>query len=99
MVSFQNHPLSPNQKRSIPDSENSSKKRKWDDPFPFVEEFLVKRSKPADQIRAKSLFDVELHLETPLPLEWQRCLDIQVCIYIYIHIYPLAFSLIFYFRL
>ncbi|XP_022753006.1 uncharacterized protein LOC111301524 [Durio zibethinus] len=22
-------------------------------------------------------FDLELHLETPLPLEWQRCLDIQ----------------------
>ncbi|KAL6179893.1 hypothetical protein ACLB2K_046564 [Fragaria x ananassa] len=77
MVSFQAQPLSPNQKRSITDdSENSCKKRKWDDPFPFLE--LEKRSKPAaDQIRPKSFFDVELHLETPLPLEWQRCLDIQ----------------------
>ncbi|PRQ21419.1 putative WW domain-containing protein [Rosa chinensis] len=77
MVSFQAQPLSPNQKKSILDTEISSKKRKWDDPFPFVEQLLEKRPKPADQIRPKSFFDVELHLETPLPLEWQRCLDIQ----------------------
>ncbi|XP_050378560.1 protein CURLY FLAG LEAF 1-like [Argentina anserina] len=76
MVSFQAQPLSPNQKKSSTDSENSCKKRKWDNPFPFVEQLLEKRSKPADQIRPKS-FDVELQLETPLPMEWQRCLDIQ----------------------
>lgn len=26
--------------------------------------------------------DIELHLDTPLPLEWQRCLDIKVDRYI-----------------
>lgn len=38
-------------------------KRKWEDPQ--GENF----SSPTDNI--------ELHLETPLPLEWQRCLDLQ----------------------
>lgn len=87
MVSFQAHPLSPNQKKAIPESENSSKKRKWDDePYDGhdhdqVEQIFEKRWKP--QNTAKSLFDIELHQETPLPLEWQRCLDIQVNIFTY----------------
>lgn len=42
----------------------SKMKRKWEDPQ--GENF----NSPTDNI--------ELHLETPLPLEWQRCLDIQV---------------------
>uniref|UniRef100_A0A9I9CGZ0 WW domain-containing protein n=1 Tax=Cucumis melo TaxID=3656 RepID=A0A9I9CGZ0_CUCME len=41
----------------------SKMKRKWEDPQ--GENF----NSPTDNI--------ELHLETPLPLEWQRCLDIQ----------------------
>ena len=81
MVPFQAHPLSPNntRKTAIPDHEFdiSSKKRKWDD-----------KALPADHHdhqtldkTTKSIFDIELHLETPLPLEWERCLDIQVYIY------------------
>ncbi|KAK0577106.1 hypothetical protein LWI29_027856 [Acer saccharum] len=77
MVPFQAHPLSPNntRKTAIPDHEFdiSSKKRKWDD-----------KALPADHHdhqtldkKTKSIFDIELHLETPLPLEWERCLDIQ----------------------
>ncbi|KAB2617115.1 hypothetical protein D8674_012984 [Pyrus ussuriensis x Pyrus communis] len=77
MLSFQAHPLSPNQKKTIPDSENSSKKRKWDDkPYVNIEQLSEKRSK-VPQCKPNSLFDIELHLETPLPSEWQRCLDIQ----------------------
>ncbi|KAM2022297.1 hypothetical protein ACFX16_044217 [Malus domestica] len=77
MVSFQAHPLSPIQKKAIPDFENSSKKRKWDDdPYDHMEQLFEKRVK-VPQSTPKSLFDIELHLETPLPLEWQRCLDIQ----------------------
>ena len=26
-----------------------------------------------------SSIGVELHVESPLPLEWQQCLDLQVC--------------------
>lgn len=38
-------------------------KRKWEDP-------------QGENLNSPA--DIELHLETPLPLEWQRCLDIQV---------------------
>ncbi|TXG52805.1 hypothetical protein EZV62_021974 [Acer yangbiense] len=72
MVPFQAHPLSPNntRKTAIPDDQFdiSSKKRKWDD-----------KALPADHHdhqtldkKTKSIFDIELHLETPLPLEWER---------------------------
>ncbi|OMO94327.1 hypothetical protein COLO4_16406 [Corchorus olitorius] len=56
--------------------DNSSKKRKLDhEPHGDEEETFEKRSKAET---TKALFhDMELHLETPLPLEWQRCLDIQ----------------------
>lgn len=74
MVSIQ-APLSPDMRKTTPDQlENSSKKRKLDEPQ-GDEETFEKRSKAAS---TKSVFDMELHLETPLPLEWQRCLDIQV---------------------
>ncbi|XP_059631357.1 protein CURLY FLAG LEAF 1-like [Cornus florida] len=43
----------------------SSKKRKWEDP------------KVDHQDLKKSIFNTELHLETPLPLEWQQCLDMK----------------------
>ncbi|KAG6784273.1 hypothetical protein POTOM_009962 [Populus tomentosa] len=71
MVSFQALP-SPNGKKLIPELNESSKKRKWEEPQ--TEGILEKRSNPE---RRKSFFEIELHLETPLPLEWQRCLDIQ----------------------
>jgi hypothetical protein len=72
MVSFQALP-SPNGKKLIPGLDDSSKKRKWEDPQ--TEGILEKRSNPESR---KSFCEIELHLETPLPLEWQRCLDIQV---------------------
>ncbi|KAL4557603.1 hypothetical protein LXL04_035787 [Taraxacum kok-saghyz] len=50
----------------IQDCEDSSRKRKPED---FLES-ITKYSK-------KSVLDTELHLETPIPLEWQRCLDIK----------------------
>lgn len=90
-------PLSPTRTRMmIPDFENSSKKRKWEESSQPEEAIHTQPSKTKNM---KSMFDTELHLETPLPLEWQRCLDIEVCrlysntpitlfiliIYIYIH--------------
>ncbi|XP_023002678.1 uncharacterized protein LOC111496462 [Cucurbita maxima] len=65
MVPFQSHPSSLNDKRSeVRDpSENLAKKRKWEQPL--------------QPPQINSIFDIELHLETPLPFDWQRCLDIQ----------------------
>uniref|UniRef100_A0A6N2MJP3 WW domain-containing protein n=1 Tax=Salix viminalis TaxID=40686 RepID=A0A6N2MJP3_SALVM len=71
MVSFQALP-SPSGKKLIPELNDSSKKRKWEEPQ--TEGILEKRSNPETR---KSFFEIESHLETPLPLEWQRCLDIQ----------------------
>ncbi|KAK9047443.1 hypothetical protein V6N11_053287 [Hibiscus sabdariffa] len=72
MISFR-APLSPPDmiRNTIPEFENSSKKRKLEDDH---EETSDKRSKPESM---RSMFDMELQLETPLPVEWQRCLDIQ----------------------
>ncbi|KAE8659287.1 hypothetical protein F3Y22_tig00116964pilonHSYRG00554 [Hibiscus syriacus] len=61
-------------RNTIPEFENSSKKRKLEDSHDDHEETSDKRSKPDSM---KSMFDMELHLETPLPSEWQKCLDIQ----------------------
>ncbi|CAK7347135.1 unnamed protein product [Dovyalis caffra] len=72
MVSFQALPSPNGRKTSIPELDDSSKKRKWEEPL--TEGILEKRLKPES---TKSFFEIELHLETPLPLEWQRCLDIQ----------------------
>ncbi|KAL5846814.1 hypothetical protein ACOSQ3_010338 [Xanthoceras sorbifolium] len=74
MVSFQAHPLSLNSRNTIPEFDNSSKKRKWDEAVPGDHQTLDKKAKAEN---TKSIFDIELHLETPLPLEWERCLDIQ----------------------
>ncbi|RVW56020.1 hypothetical protein CK203_093342 [Vitis vinifera] len=72
MVSFQT-PLSPDPTRPIvSEFENLSKKRKWEKTG--TEEVFKLQSKAKS---TKSIFDIELQLETPLPLEWQRCLDIQ----------------------
>ncbi|XVF64774.1 hypothetical protein PTKIN_Ptkin09bG0193700 [Pterospermum kingtungense] len=60
----------PDMRKTTPELDNLSKKRKVED----NEETSEKRSKAES---TKSVFDMELHLETPLPLEWQRCLDIQ----------------------
>lgn len=78
MVSFQAEDMMIRRKTStIPEFENSSKKRKLEDD----EETNFEKRQKAESKR--SVFDMELHLETPLPFEWQRCLDIQVRIYTY----------------
>lgn len=81
MVSLQS-PTSPNgRKTTIPELDYLSKKRKWDDDEPAeIDGIFDKRSKPTEI--TNSFFEIELQLETPLPLEWQRCLDIQVCLYL-----------------
>uniref|UniRef100_A0A2N9F9G2 WW domain-containing protein n=1 Tax=Fagus sylvatica TaxID=28930 RepID=A0A2N9F9G2_FAGSY len=71
MVSLQ-PPLSPDRRTAILEFENLSKKRKLEEPQ--TEQFFEKRSKGEG---TKSILDIELQLETPLPLEWQRCLDVQ----------------------
>ncbi|XVE95310.1 hypothetical protein REPUB_Repub02eG0085400 [Reevesia pubescens] len=74
MVSFQAS-FSPDMiGKTTPELENSSKKRKLEEPQGDELGIFEKRSKAES---TKSVFDMELHLETPLPLEWQRCLDIQ----------------------
>ncbi|KAF5461878.1 hypothetical protein F2P56_017939 [Juglans regia] len=71
MVSLQ-PALSPNPRKAIPELENLSKKRKLEGSK--AEQIFEKQSKMES---TTSILDIELHLETPLPLEWQRCLDIQ----------------------
>ncbi|CAN4122267.1 unnamed protein product [Withania somnifera] len=51
--------------------EDLSKKRKWED------EISCDEIKPQKAKTMTTLFGTQLHLETPLPLEWQRCLDIK----------------------
>ncbi|GAB4845049.1 hypothetical protein Ancab_038454 [Ancistrocladus abbreviatus] len=74
MVSYQT-PLSPNQRKTIPDQDfenigNCSRKRKRDDDTE-AEEIVEKWWNP------KPFSDLQSHLETPLPFEWQRFLNIQ----------------------
>ncbi|XVE60485.1 hypothetical protein DITRI_Ditri05aG0132800 [Diplodiscus trichospermus] len=73
MVSFQAF-LFPEMRKTNPELENSSKKRKLEEPLGGDEGTIGKRSKSESR---KSVFDMELHLETPLPLERQRYVDIQ----------------------
>ncbi|KAL9234259.1 hypothetical protein vseg_009147 [Gypsophila vaccaria] len=85
MVSFQTPFLElSSQRKTILESDSSSKKRKWDDDDTRAPEVRVPykgwMSPKAGSTAAKatkSFSDIELHLETPLPSEWQRCLDIQ----------------------
>lgn len=71
----------------IPELETSSKKRKWEDPLPPIatsyhhQEHLFFKDQSSDirddsRIQPATL-DIELNLDTPLPSEWQQCLDIQ----------------------
>ncbi|GAB4861213.1 hypothetical protein Ancab_036371 [Ancistrocladus abbreviatus] len=72
MVSYQTS-LSPNQSKTIPDFENianDNRKRKRDDETE-PEEVLNKWWNP------KPFSDLQQQLETPLPSEWQRFLNIQ----------------------
>lgn len=57
-------------------SNSKNMKRKWD--CTKDEPILpYKHWKNPKALAPKSFSDVELHLETPLPSEWQRCLDMQ----------------------
>ncbi|XP_074280137.1 uncharacterized protein LOC141605324 [Silene latifolia] len=88
MVSFQTPFLELNQRKTTLESDTNSKKRKWDhdpkadheDILPFKHWMNHKGSVPATAsatTTTRYFSDIELHLETPLPSEWQRCLDIQ----------------------
>lgn len=57
----------------------SSKKRKWEETEGGEEEDGRETSKSFKSAEAKpNSFDhIELQIDTPLPLEWQRCLDIK----------------------
>ena len=67
--------LSESPRTAVPaEFEASSKKRKWEEPL--SQELFKERSKPE---KSKSIFDVDLHLETPLSSDkWQQCFNIQV---------------------
>lgn len=77
MVSFDT-PL-----QKIRELENSTKKRKWEEEAvgEVLEKPLLLIDNNYNRPKAKSpksMLDMELlPLETPLPLEWQRCLDIK----------------------
>ncbi|KAJ9545876.1 hypothetical protein OSB04_025583 [Centaurea solstitialis] len=60
----------------IQDSEDALKKRKRDGSLQ-PENFFDDRPCLNTKYSKRSLLDTELHLETPMPLEWQRCLDIK----------------------
>ncbi|XP_059460705.1 protein CURLY FLAG LEAF 1-like [Corylus avellana] len=79
MVSLQ-PTLSPSRRKAISSDqyENLSKKRKLQEGFAAqTQQIFEKRSKGGESTKFSTLVDIELHLDTPLPLEWQRCLDIQ----------------------
>ncbi|KAM7256592.1 hypothetical protein ACFE04_012333 [Oxalis oulophora] len=54
-----------------------SKKRRWEDTQVVNQDTFEKKLKEEGSKQLSPIFDIELHLETPLPSEWQRCLDIQ----------------------
>ncbi|KAI3807774.1 hypothetical protein L1987_23708 [Smallanthus sonchifolius] len=60
----------------IQDCEDSSKKRKRDGSLQ-PEDFLSNRASTKTNYSKRLVLDTELHLDTPMPLEWQRCLDIK----------------------
>ncbi|XP_059281626.1 protein CURLY FLAG LEAF 1-like isoform X1 [Lycium ferocissimum] len=66
MVSFHTSQI-PTQRNVM---EELSKKRKWEDEISYDE-------KPQKAKTKTTLFGTQLNPETPLPLEWQRCLDIK----------------------
>lgn len=61
----------------IQDFEESSKKRKRDgslQPKDIFDNPPLSKTKGSKRL----VLDSELHLDFPMPLEWQRCLDIKV---------------------
>ncbi|CAI9301857.1 unnamed protein product [Lactuca saligna] len=60
----------------IQDCEDSSRKRKREGLLQ-PEDFLDDLPESKIKYSKRSVLDTELHLETPMPLEWQRCLDIK----------------------
>ncbi|CAI8585568.1 unnamed protein product [Vicia faba] len=63
-------------KESPTDFEASQKKRKWDHSLSHHEFF--KDQQTHDHPKTKSIFDIELHLNTPLPSDkWQQYLTLQ----------------------
>ncbi|KAL3504736.1 hypothetical protein ACH5RR_034577 [Cinchona calisaya] len=79
MVSFHTPPP-PTRRQIVPELEKLFKKRKLNDDDQSADQpqKIPDHQKPVKgQIMMKSTPDTELHLETPIPLEWQRCLDIK----------------------
>ncbi|CAD5191404.1 unnamed protein product [Musa acuminata subsp. malaccensis] len=73
MVSLQ-AALSPEDRKACPDLENSlCKKRKCRDAEASEDDWFVKEAK---FVKAEE-DDIRLNLDAPLPLEWQRCLDLK----------------------
>lgn len=74
MVSLQ-AALSPEDRKACPVLENSlCKKRKCRDGEASEDDWFVKEAK---FVKAEE-DDIRLNLDAPLPLEWQRCLDLKV---------------------
>lgn len=71
-------------KESPTDFEASQKKRKWDHSLSHHEFFKDHQTHDHPKT-TKSIFDIELHLNTPLPSDkWQQYLTLQVHIHTYI---------------
>ncbi|MFS7947296.1 putative WW domain superfamily protein [Helianthus anomalus] len=60
----------------IQDCGDSSKKRKRDGSLQ-QEDFLYHPASTNTNHTKRLVLDTELHLDTPMPFEWQRCLDIK----------------------
>ncbi|XP_068638234.1 protein CURLY FLAG LEAF 1-like [Aristolochia californica] len=78
MVSFQITP--PTEQRSITDyldENSSSKKRKWGCMEDETTRDQSEASKFSKTESAQPLLNIGIRLETPLPSEWQQCLDLQ----------------------
>ncbi|XP_027091154.1 uncharacterized protein [Coffea arabica] len=74
--------LSPSRRKIIPELENLFKKRKLhDDDDDDDRPDQAPRKIPDHPIKGQPMIkptpDTELQLETPTPMEWQRCLDIK----------------------
>ncbi|XP_076884662.1 uncharacterized protein LOC143533921 [Bidens hawaiensis] len=74
MVSFHASPLPTS--TMIQDCEDSSNKRKRDESLQ-LQEFLDNPLSSKTKYSNRFVLDTELHLESPVPLEWQRCLNIK----------------------
>ncbi|KAK1441589.1 hypothetical protein QVD17_07598 [Tagetes erecta] len=61
----------------IQDCDEFSKKRKRDEALQQEDILYNPHGSTNDNHTKRLLLDTELHLDTPMPLEWQRCLDIK----------------------